>query len=104
MSSLMRTRWWVMGVALLSVSAWAQELLVGSLHAATVQIQSGPDSPPPAPSWDQRLKRVANDFLGTRYRLGGSSQDTGLDCSGLWLSMAMAVLMRPRSPGLVSCG
>jgi len=83
MSSLMRTTCFVVGVALLSASAWAQELPVGSLHAATVQIQSGPDSPPPAPSWDQRLKRVANDFLGTRYRLGGSSQDTGLDCSGL---------------------
>jgi cell wall-associated NlpC family hydrolase len=83
MSSLMRTTCFVVGLALLSASAWAQELPAGSLHAPTVQMQSGPDSLPPAPSWDQRLKRVANDFLGTRYRLGGSSQDTGLDCSGL---------------------
>ena len=83
MSSLMRIPCFVVGVALLSASAWAQELPAGSLHAPTVQIQSGPDSLPPAPSWGQRLKRVANDFLGTRYRLGGSSQDTGLDCSGL---------------------
>jgi len=79
----MRTRWFVVGAALLSVAAWAQELPNSSLGAATVQVQSGPESPPQALSWDQRLKRVANDFLGTRYRLGGSSQDTGLDCSGL---------------------
>jgi cell wall-associated NlpC family hydrolase len=96
MSSLMRTRWWVVGVALLSASAWAQELPVGSLNAAPVQIQGGPDSPRPAPSWDQRLKRVANDFLGTRYRLGGSSQATGLDCSGLitqiWQRLGLADL------------
>jgi cell wall-associated NlpC family hydrolase len=96
MSSLMRIPCFVVGVALLSASAWAQELPVGSLHAAPVQIQSGPDSPPSAPSWDQRLKRVANDFLGTRYRLGGSSQDTGLDCSGLikqiWQRLGLADL------------
>ena len=83
MSSHMRTRWFLVGVALLSGRAGAQEISVGSLNAATVQIQNGPDSQPLAPSWDKRLKRIANDFIGTRYRLGGSSQDTGLDCSGL---------------------
>ena len=96
MSSHMRTRWFLVGVALLSASAWAQEISVGSLNAATVQIQSGPDSQPLAPSWDKRLKRIANDFIGTRYRLGGSSQDTGLDCSGLikqiWQRLGLADL------------
>lgn len=96
MSSLMRTRWFVVGVALLSVAAWAQEVPNSSLGAATVQVQSGSESLPQVPSWDQRLKRVANDFLGTRYRLGGSSQDSGLDCSGLitqiWQRLGLADL------------
>ena len=69
MSSRMRTRWFVLGAALLSAGAWAQELPVASLNVATVQGKSGAESPPPAPSWDQRLKRIANDFMGTRYRL-----------------------------------
>ena len=96
MSSLMRTRCFVVGVALLSASAWAQEIPAGSLNASTVRIQNGLDFPPPAPSWDQRLKRIAGDFMGTRYRLGGSSQDTGLDCSGLikqiWQRLGLADL------------
>ena len=96
MSSLMRTRWFVLAAALLSASAWAQELPVGSLNAVTVQGKSGVESPPPAPGWDQRLQRIANDFMGTRYRLGGSSQDTGLDCSGLikqiWQRLGLADL------------
>jgi cell wall-associated NlpC family hydrolase len=92
----MRTRWFVLGAALLSAGAWAQELPVGSLNAVTVQVKGGADSPPPAPSWDQRLKRIANNFMGTRYRLGGNSQDTGLDCSGLikqiWQRLGLADL------------
>ena len=80
---LTRPFWLVLAAVLLSASAWAQELPVGIQNAATVQGKSGAESPPPAPSWDQRLKRITNDFMGTRYRLGGSSQDTGLDCSGL---------------------
>ena len=93
---LTRPFWLVLAAVLLSASAWAQELPVGSLNAATVQGKSGVESPPPEPSWDQRLKRIANDFMGTRYRLGGSSQDTGLDCSGLikqiWQRLGLADL------------
>ena len=96
MSRLTRTRWFVVGVALLSANAWAQELPVGSLNAAAVPIKSAPESAPASPSWDQRLKRIASDFMGTRYRLGGSSQDTGLDCSGLikqiWQRLGLADL------------
>ena len=96
MSGLMRTRWFVVGVALLSASAWAQELPAGSLNIAAVPVKGAPESAPPAPSWDQRLKRIASDFMGTRYRLGGSSQDTGLDCSGLikqiWQRLGLADL------------
>ena len=93
---LTRPFWLVLAAVLLSASAWAKELPVGSLNAATVQGKSGVESPPPEPSWDQRLKRIANDFMGTRYRLGGSSQDTGLDCSGLikqiWQRLGLADL------------
>jgi cell wall-associated NlpC family hydrolase len=96
MSSRMRTRWFVLGAALLSAGAWAQELPVAGLNAATVQRKNGVESPPAALGWDQRLKRIANDFMGTRYRLGGSSQDTGLDCSGLikqiWQRLGLADL------------
>jgi len=92
----MRARWFVLGAVLLSGGAWAKEVPNGSLSAATIQVQSGSESPPQAPSWDQRLKRVANDFLGTRYRLGGGSQESGLDCSGLitqiWQRLGLAVL------------
>ena len=86
----------VLGALLLSASVWAQELPAASLNAAAVQSKSGAESPPPAPSWDQRLRRIASDFMGTRYRLGGSSQDTGLDCSGLikqiWQRLGLADL------------
>jgi len=86
----------VVGGLLLSASAWAQELPFGSLNIAAVPVKSAPESAPPAPSWDQRLKRIASDFMGTRYRLGGSSQDTGLDCSGLikqiWQRLGLADL------------
>ncbi len=96
MSRRMRAIWLILGALLVSASAWAQELPVGSLNAATLQGKNGAESPPPAPSWDQRLKRIANDFMGTRYRLGGSSQETGLDCSGLitqiWQRLGLADL------------
>ena len=92
----MRAIWLVLGALLVSASAWAQEVPVGSLNAATLQGKSGAESPPPAPTWDQRLRRIASDFMGTRYRLGGSSQDTGLDCSGLikqiWQRLGLADL------------
>lgn len=93
---LTRTRWFVLGIVLASAGAWAQELPGVSLNAATVQAKSGSESPLPALSWDQRFRRIANDFMGTRYRLGGSSQDTGLDCSGLikqiWQRLGLADL------------
>ena len=93
---LTRTRWFVLGIVLLCAGAWAQEHPGVSLNAATVQGKSGSESPLPALSWDQRLRRIANDFMGTRYRLGGSSQDTGLDCSGLikqiWQRLGLADL------------
>ena len=86
----------VVGALLLSANAWAQELPVGSLNAAAVPVKSASESAPASPSWDQRLKRIASDFMGTRYRLGGSSQDTGLDCSGLikqiWQRLGLADL------------
>ena len=86
----------VLGAFIVSASAWAQEVPAGSLNAAAVQSKNGAESPPPAPSWDQRLRRIASDFMGTRYRLGGSSQDTGLDCSGLikqiWQRLGLADL------------
>ena len=86
----------VVGALLLSASAWAQELPVGSLNATAVPVKSASESAPASPSWDQRLKRIASDFMGTRYRLGGSSQDTGLDCSGLikqiWQRLGLADL------------
>ena len=92
----MRAMGLVVGALLLSANAWAQELPVGSLNAAAVPVKSGADSAPASPSWDQRLKRIASDFMGTRYRLGGSSQDTGLDCSGLikqiWQRLGLADL------------
>ena len=95
---LMRIRLFVLGAALLSAGARAQQVPNSNLGAATVQVQSGSESPPQAPSWDDRLKRVANDFLGTRYRLGGSSQETGLDCSGLitqiWQRLGLADIPR----------
>jgi hypothetical protein len=85
-----------LGIVLLCAGAWAQEHPGVSLNAATVQGKSGSESPLPALSWDQRLRRIANDFMGTRYRLGGSSQDTGLDCSGLitqiWQRLGLADL------------
>lgn len=86
----------VVGGLLLSASAWAQELPVGGLNAAAVPVKSASESAPASPSWDQRLKRIASEFMGTRYRLGGSSQDTGLDCSGLikqiWQRLGLADL------------
>ena len=85
-----RTLWCVAGTVLLVAGSWAQEAPGSTLpYPATANAplapagSVGPESPLPALSWDQRLKRIANDFLGTRYRLGGISQTTGLDCSGL---------------------
>lgn len=87
---LLHTLWCVAGTVLLAVGAWAQEVPGSALAApaaATAPLatagSTSPESPAPAVTWDQRLKRIANDFLGTRYRLGGISQTTGLDCSGL---------------------
>ena len=96
MSCRMRAIGLVVGALLVSASAWTQELPASSLNPAAVQGKSAPESAPAAPSWDQRLKRIASDFMGTRYRLGGSSQDTGLDCSGLikqiWQRLGLADL------------
>lgn len=87
---LLRNLWCVAGTVLLAAGAWAQEAPGSALPSpatATAPLapvgSTGPESPAPAVTWDQRLKRIANDFLGTRYRLGGISQTTGLDCSGL---------------------
>lgn len=104
-----RALWCVAGTVLLAVGAWAQEASGGAqpspATAAGPVTQVTPTTSagglglePPAPesSWDQRLKRIATDFLGTRYRLGGISQVSGLDCSGLikqiWQRLGMAEL------------
>lgn len=91
----------LLAVALVSAAAWAQQAPAGSVHgdvSASGQAAAAvaPEPPAQAPSWDQRLKAVVSDFMGTRYRLGGVSQDTGLDCSGLikqiWHRLGIAEL------------
>jgi cell wall-associated NlpC family hydrolase len=84
-----RTLWCAVGTVLLVAGSWAQEApgsTVPSPAAAAPLAYTGgtaSDVSAQALSWDQRITRIANDFLGTRYRLGGISQTTGLDCSGL---------------------
>lgn len=97
----------VLVACVFSAAAWAQQAPVGTAHGdasapgaspttATVATNALAEIAPQALSWDQRLKNVAGDFLGTRYRMGGSSQDTGLDCSGLikqiWHRLGIAEL------------
>ena len=84
-----RTLWCAVGTVLLVAGSWAQEAPGSTPPAAAAAAPlaytggTASDVSAQALSWDQSLKRIANDFLGTRYRLGGISQTTGLDCSGL---------------------
>jgi len=95
-----QARGFVVAMGLLSAAAWGQQIPGATAHgdasAPSPAVATAVSDPPPPPSWDQRIKNVASDFLGTRYRMGGNSQDTGLDCSGLikqiWHRLGIAEL------------
>jgi cell wall-associated NlpC family hydrolase len=96
-----RACWFVIGLVLLSAGARAQELPNGSARAVSFEptawfVNTSSEPAQQALSWEQRLQRIASDYIGTRYRLGGSSQYTGLDCSGLikqiWQRLGLADL------------
>ena len=100
-SLFIRAPWLLLLTALMAVGVRAQELPSSKSHMAlfpgdVVAIANAPDPLPEAAAWEQLLKRVANDLIGIRYRLGGSSAIVGLDCSGLikqiWLRMGLADL------------
>lgn len=90
--------WLLLLTALLALGVRAQELPGSKSHMAFLAgdvfaIANASEPLPEAAAWEQLLKRVANDLVGTRYRLGGSSPMLGLDCSGLikqiWLRMGL---------------
>ena len=45
--------------------------------------EPAPVAPAPAPSLGTRAAKIALEAVGVRYRYGGESPATGLDCSGL---------------------
>lgn len=87
-SLIVRTQRLLLVTAFMSASLGAQELPSGSVHSASLTsdtsvIAMGSEPLPKSAPWEQLLKQTANDLKETPYRLGGSSQHMGLDCSGL---------------------
>lgn len=70
--------------AVLLAAMFASAIPVHAVEASTIDFAAGvADTPTDYGTQVQGLINQGMEYLGIRYRFGGSSPETGLDCSGL---------------------